>query len=514
MCANSTLSLSSSTSKTPLDYIAEGYWQDFLAGRSIAGGMAYEAQLQACQLDESLASLQRIDTLITQIRRDLIKSNSLNETVLLADEPYRNLLIFLAFYAGRVLAQQWQSLAHWYGHFELQRHYPDLVLATDDFYQHMAVLYHDDHKQVSFNKSGMNQSSINKSVHAELFFALEPIGLRLFGHIDRQFKAIQGGQVASGLYQAVSARAPNMVTAATLTAVKSDNISAPEQSTHIKENSIAPSSVQTELAKISALLDEADLSAKHTAKEPNTVQSVAVASTIIDPVTENLAIYDSATTRPSAESVKTAKPDKPILPTPEIFTQLLAELNTIEVVQTYGNDDYQQACKILDHFEDNIANQRQSRAQIVLTGIAQAKHQQALILLKNAASAGNTAAMLRLAMYELLGEGLTTDKTTSEKVGVDWVKQAANAKDVRAQRLLSKMYYQGVGVSPDITNGKLWLEQAAANGHQEAANIVAQWQQAQRLITTQKQEQNSVKRYQLLIAVVIVASLLLIVFIQ
>ena len=28
---------------TPLDYIAAGYWQDFLAGRFVAGGMAYEA---------------------------------------------------------------------------------------------------------------------------------------------------------------------------------------------------------------------------------------------------------------------------------------------------------------------------------------------------------------------------------------------------------------------------------------------------------------------------------------
>ena len=38
---------------TPLDYIAAGYWQDFLAGRSIAGGMAYETELQRCKLDAS-----------------------------------------------------------------------------------------------------------------------------------------------------------------------------------------------------------------------------------------------------------------------------------------------------------------------------------------------------------------------------------------------------------------------------------------------------------------------------
>lgn len=58
------------TTKTSLDYMAEGYWQDFLAAEPIAGGIAYEAQLHECQLDETLESLQRVDTLISQIRRD------------------------------------------------------------------------------------------------------------------------------------------------------------------------------------------------------------------------------------------------------------------------------------------------------------------------------------------------------------------------------------------------------------------------------------------------------------
>ena len=49
---------------TPLDYIAAGYWQDFLAGRFVAGGMAYEAELHRCPLDASLASFQRVDKLM------------------------------------------------------------------------------------------------------------------------------------------------------------------------------------------------------------------------------------------------------------------------------------------------------------------------------------------------------------------------------------------------------------------------------------------------------------------
>ncbi|HBL97622.1 MAG TPA: sel1 repeat family protein, partial [Psychrobacter sp.] len=86
---------------TPLDYIAEGYWQDFLAGRPIAGGIAYETELHNCALDESLESLQRIDTLLSQVRRDMIKGGIWNEATLLVDEHYRNFMVFLAFYAGR-----------------------------------------------------------------------------------------------------------------------------------------------------------------------------------------------------------------------------------------------------------------------------------------------------------------------------------------------------------------------------------------------------------------------------
>ena len=45
---------SSASPLTPFDYIAAGYWQDFLADRPIAGGIAYESELRDCILDESL----------------------------------------------------------------------------------------------------------------------------------------------------------------------------------------------------------------------------------------------------------------------------------------------------------------------------------------------------------------------------------------------------------------------------------------------------------------------------
>lgn len=196
-----------------------------------------------------------------------------------------------------------------------------------------------------------------------------------------------------------------------------------------------------------------------------------------------------------------------------MFTQLLTELDEIEVVQTAGQTEYQQACIVLMQFEQYIAKQNKPRSQIVFSEKHVAAKKQALLKLQASANAGNTAAMLRLAMYELLDEGLDVQKIadtdSTDELGAEWVKKAAGKNDSRAQRLLSKMYYQGVGVAQDIDNGKYWLEQAAENGHVEAASVVSQWQQAQALITTQKQEQHSIKRYQMLLGAVLVVAILI-----
>ena len=510
---------SSASPLTPFDYIAAGYWQDFLAGRAIAGGIAYETQLRDCVLDESLASLQRIDTLLSQIRREMIKVGQWDEVSLLVDERYRNFMVFLAFYAGQVLAQQWQSTPHWYGQFELHKRYPDLSLIADDFYQHMAVIYRDD--------TGM-------SADTSLFFALEPIGLRLFGHIDRQFEAVQGGQVASGLYQAVSAKLPisddtqvaNTISSMTLaTPAKtimqdiSKDIPAEaylDTTKAVRTNEVleTESLIDTPMTKVAPQPDSQSQFAL--SKEAPRIEAIkpvedaASEQTIPSQLSNQLS--NQLSKQPFVSSAALALPSKNV-PMPEMFTQLRIELDTIEVVQTAGQTEYQQASDVLEQFEQHIAKQTKPRAQIVFSENHLAAKKQALLTLQEAARAGNTAAMLRLAMYELLDEGIATDKNAAIESGTAWVKQAASKNDSRAQRLLSKMFYQGLGVTQDIDNGKYWLEQAAENGHMEAAKIVQQWQQAQTLITTQKQEQHSIKRYQLLFAAIIVVALLILIIV-
>jgi len=496
------MSVSSASPLTPLDYMAAGYWQDFLAGRPVAGGIAYEAELRACVLDESLESLQRIDTLLSQVRRDMVKSGIWDESTLLVDEYYRNFLVFLAFYAGRVLAQQWQSRPHWYGQFELRKHYSELPLIIDDFYQHMAVGYNDS----------------NAATDARpLFFALEPIGLRLFGHIDRPFDAVQGGQIASGLYQAVKIRLPDLSDPLSYQKSEVATLDAPRSvQSMIKPSAHTETSAATNLHE---QLEKAPVS--HPLTQPDRVvadtETASTTATISEPSVSAAPLPVENHVRPELDRVEqpVTKPIAPakISPTPEMFTQLLVELDEIEVPQTVGVAEYQKACKVLDQFEQHIAKQDKPRSQIVFSDDHTKAKNKALQTLQVAAETGNTAAMLRLAMYQLLGEGLTADNESDKKAGVDWVKQAASKNDSRAQRLLSKLYYQGVGVPQDMTNGKYWLEQASDNGHMEAANLVRQWEQAQALITTQKQEQHSTKRYQLLFGAVILIALLILIIV-
>ena len=493
---------------TPLDYIAEGYWQDFSAGRPIAGGIAYETQLHNCALDESLESLQRIDTLLSQVRRDMMKGGIWDEATLLVDEHYRNFMVFLAFYAGRVLARQWQNRPRWYGQFELRKRYPELSLITDDFYQHMAVGYGDN----------------NAATDAlPLFFPLQPIGLRLFGNIDRPFKAVQGGQAASGLYQAVSARLPDLSDQAsnsdTLSYLKTESAthnttqsirSTIDSSANISTSQPANHYEPSEDVPVNNELDDVNVVSANTEEHFST-------TTVSEPLVSNAPHQPELQVKPELMKVASpaTKPMAPVKtsPTPEMFTQLLIELDEIEVQQTVGVTEYKQACKVLDQFEQHIAKQDKPRGQVVFSDNHIAAKNKALLALQAAAEAGNTAAMLRLATYELLGEGLTADDEKAKKSGVEWVKHAASKNDSRAQRLLSKLYYQGVGVPQDIDSGKYWLEQAADNGHTEAANLVRQWEQAQALITTQKQEQHSIKRYQLLFGAVIVVAVLILIIV-
>ncbi|WP_261863017.1 hypothetical protein [Psychrobacter sp. JCM 18900] len=237
------------------------------------------------------------------------------------------------------------------------------------------------------------------------FFALEPIGLRLFGHIDRQFDAVQGGQVESGLYQAVSLRLPttlnkdvHSVSELTADKVTTNKATTHKAATHQITESIVPS------ADLNTHVGTIQLNAPLNKPEEVSIRAEYNQANVVPPESENP--IKPELTKVSQPTVKPASPVKNTS-TPEMFTQLLVELDEITVPQPTGDVQYQQARKVLDQFEQHIAKQNKPRRQVIFSDDHNTAKNKALLILQAAAEDGNTAAMLRLAMYELLGEGLT-----------------------------------------------------------------------------------------------------------
>lgn len=83
---------------------------------------------------------------------------------------------------------------------------------------------------------------------------------------------------------------------------------------------------------------------------------------------------------------------------------------------------------------------------------------------------------------------------------------------MRAQKLLSKLYYQGIGVQQDVVSGKHWLDKSAESGHPEAKKLQAQWQHMQWMQDEREQDVKSSKRYLIWAVVVLVFALLVMVF--
>ncbi len=191
----------------------------------------------------------------------------------------------------------------------------------------------------------------NDSVVKErLFFALEPIGLRLFGHIDRQFDPVQGGQVESGLYQAVSLKLPTTLSndVHSVPELTADKVTTHKATTHQVTESIVPS------ADLNTHIGTIQLNAPLNKPEEVSIGAEHNQANVVPPESEN-------SIKPELTKVAqpTAKPASPVknTSTPEMFTQLLVELDEITVPQPTGDVQYKQARKVLDQFEQHIAKQ-------------------------------------------------------------------------------------------------------------------------------------------------------------
>lgn len=158
----------------PLNTIARSYLQDWYAGQAVAmldGGMAYEPQLRKLNLDGSLASLALLDRFL-----DVVKPHLATDYRLLNSQlAQKNLLTFIAFYAGMVWAYQAKFTPYWMTHVHLTGRYPALTKAIDDDFSYsLAALG----KPIS--ETVDNRPLIMLDLSDKLFFPLVSIIERLY----------------------------------------------------------------------------------------------------------------------------------------------------------------------------------------------------------------------------------------------------------------------------------------------------------------------------------------------
>lgn len=497
--------------------------------------MAYEQRVSACQLDETLDSLKRLDLLLVQIRHELI-SEGVTESQFLSQQANRKFMLYLGQYSGQVLARQSNQRLKWLTSNELMALAQQLsvrskdnaapsVLTIDpnDFYHRLAC--------VCRAQSQMDSVNLAADIH-HLFLVLQPIGMRLFGSIDRRFYTIQGRMADDGLYQAVNRRVAQVVPTRTTLAHLTDQ----KDSVAAQANLAAQSETQSIMAAKSDSILTKTAASSDQALDLNQVRPALAATEAEDSSSPTLPISaSSSSASPSAllpstsaslsqatapsnleSSALTRLPKKPSPPAfrdPDplavLSKEAIKDIKTTSYAQTAGQALYHKACKVLDIFEGYIHSQSRPRSEVQLSVKHERMREEAIVWLKESADSGNTAAMIRLALYTMLGEGRSQDI----EAGVSLIQRAASIGDPRAQRLLSKLNYQGVGMAQDMKQGRYWLEEAAKNGHEESQKLLTEWQQADALTLVKQEDQKSDKRYLILIGAIIVLAVALIVFV-
>lgn len=536
--------MTATVSMTALDRIAQQYLQAVDEDSTSQLRLAYLESLRACRLDGSLESLKQLDVLLSRIRREWLSQSvgdadnaqpdrshtqmASIEAAFLQRSDNRGLLLFMGFYAGQVLATAWQAAPQWYGQAQLARAFKQLPLSDQDFYHFMAVAYQPaDHYSDGRYSDGRYYDSQQAAAGtgcvvpplSALFFVLEPIGQRLFASIDHRIRAVQGGQVDDSLYHAVKRRLPSTVTpkhkpqtrVGELSPTQSKPKPQPQQQTRHEppQQSPQPSNVQ-HIRQNQPAPDLAKKPAQQPAQQAATKPSLAEHKQP-DQQTSSEGLANAVTTTASAYQ-PIRRPPKPVRQ--DMFTQLRADLSTQASLASLEDKAYQKACHILNQFDDHIAKHISHKGitanQVAFSQQHQSIRTRAIATLEQSAKRNNPDAMLRLASYLLLGEGVEKDETAA----LAWIQQAAQLENASAQRLLSKLYYQGVGVKQDMDVGKYWLDKAASNGHPEAQQVRQALQLTQDLQHEQRQERKRDSRYLMLLVAVVTMAVMMLLFIK
>lgn len=587
-------------SVSAFDKVFAAYWRDYQNGTPIGGGMAYESRVRALTLDDSLDSLKQLDRLLIAVKKDVVTQGG--EAVLLRQSAFRNFLLFLAAYAGRVVV-----------------HYLPSHAKSATWLPAEALLDHA--KDVSAGKFYTVTALKPALATAVPFYALVVVGAKLFGGLNRRFNYPVTGELApESLYVAVRAYLTGLAesTKAQTAQGKSAQTQPQAKPTQVKPTSAvnaASAPVSHSMSEVthafaqkteelhakpvrvnggattprpspavSGQLSQAlnqtpnhisnqDLSqalnqtlaqdtaqsvaqrppvaqrTQHTAKNPVSPQGVArstahrpshttmtesqagvrqirvplptTANTqdIITPQTHKMraSTAQGATTAQglmdstqgqglkSPQMLTQQAPQAPSTPKKPVATQsikkpqkkidyfaeLKSDMGSLPPANDAHTAHYQKAMTVINQATAVLSkNPEQPLGTKQTATIAQA-----LGLLEKVANAGNTNAMLSLALVRFEGILGKENPTTA----VAWVQKAADMGDVRAQKLMSRLYYQGRGVSASVEMGEMWLARAAEGGHPEAKKLQAQFNQIKLMRDDVRVEAQKDKRYLMLL---------------
>ena len=496
------------TQKSPLEFIADEFWQDFMQNRPIDGGVAFEKELKRCQLDGSVASLCRVDAFLAFVG----EQNTQKPDLFMTQGQTRNLVLFVGFYVGRILADAWHAYPHWLGQQELKEQHASLPIHPNNPFHFMALSYRPyDLKQ-----------GLDTAVNERLFFVLEPIAKRIFGQ-KLKMPAVQGGEIVPSVFEAVFERLPeeskddaqglseqNKLQAQPLFASSTTGINTDANSTNAQ-------SLNTQTLDAQSLATS-NTTASHTDLAQTETPPPAHSSTHVVPTASDPASTSTAPTQTPSAFVATQQTvsTKPAIRNDE-FKSLREELaslssppmNLDEPVSEDVDAMYGRANKVLVQLDKWVAQQAIAQGitvdMVKLGDKQRVMRDRALTVMRKATQAGHTRAMLRLASHYFLGEGV---EKSSQK-GFDLVYASASKGDAVAQRQLSRLYYQGIGCVQDMDMGREWLEKSASNGHEEAKQLLANWAMGEEVMAERQEDITTDQRYLIIIGVVILLGLII-----
>jgi TPR repeat protein len=97
---------------------------------------------------------------------------------------------------------------------------------------------------------------------------------------------------------------------------------------------------------------------------------------------------------------------------------------------------------------------------------------QALHWYQKAAEQGVAEAQFNLAH-------LLVTEEMSASVAAEWMRKAADQGMVDAEYLMGVIYAEGIGVEPDRSEARRWLEKAIAKGHEEAQRFLKEMERSE-----------------------------------